>query len=455
MFVWNMAISFQFLFIIVSSVIFLYLRDKSFKYYMLYNIFLLIYLLSRDDIFYNKFENSVANIIGTSNSEVLLHIINFFIQIVFYHFYSLFALYFLDLEKLKKKYFRSVTKILNILVAAFFIFAIITYLLKNSDLYVTLYTFVYLPVMLTIFFVTVVKASKYSDKHKHFFLFGVSFYVICALTAFAGTFLPSLHLHNPIGFFYVGIVIETIFFSLGLAYKVKLINDEKNRVYKVVTRHKHQQQITKLQGLLEGEENERKRIAEELHDGIAGDLAAIKLNLNHLNSTNQINRNDDVLDDVLETIDKSCQQIREISHNLSPSSITNYGLVGAIQLFCRNVEELYNLKINLIFPEDYLDLSKTTETHIYRIIQELINNVVKHSEAKIADVHITYNNPYVLISVKDDGKGFDTKSPSNGIGLSNIYSRIRFMNGRIKRESDSTGSRFAITINLNQIPEIA
>ena len=116
------------------------------------------------------------------------------------------------------------------------------------------------------------------------------------------------------------------------------MNDEKNRIHFMVIRHKHQKQISKLQGLLEGEENERKRIAEELHDGIAGDLSAIKLNLSYLKESINDENNDNVLEDLSKIIEKSCLQIREISHNLSPSPITNYGIVSATRKFCKKIE---------------------------------------------------------------------------------------------------------------------
>ncbi|MBF8456028.1 sensor histidine kinase [Kaistella sp. G5-32] len=451
-FVWNMAISFQLLFIIVSGVIFIYISSKSFKYYALYNICLVIYLLGRNDDYYNQFQGWIAYLIGTEHAVVFTDIFNFFIQVVFYNFYSFFALYFLDLDK-RKKFFKRVRWIFKFLGVLFLFFAVLTYFMGDADLYISLYTFIYLPVLLTIFILSVVKAMKYSGKHKYFFLVGVCSFVICALTAFAGTFVPALNLTNPILFFFVGIIIETIFFSLGLAFKIKLMNDEKNRIRAVVTRHNHQQEISKIQGLLEGEEKERKRIAEELHDGIAGDLSAIKLNLTYLETENSNPNNDDVLQNLSKIIDKSCQQIREISHNLSPSSLTNYGLVGAVDNFCKKVADLYKIKVIFKFSDKEIELTDTIETHIYRIVQELLNNVVKHSEAKVAHVTITYDHPFIEISVKDDGKGFTINSLSKGIGLSNIDSRIRFMNAHVKKQSTEKGSTFTIVINLNDIPK--
>lgn len=450
-FIWNTAISFQLLFIIVSGGIFIYVRKKSFKYYMLYNISLLIYLLSRNDHNYYAFESELGAFLGPQNAEVFTSILSYFIQVVFYHFYSIFALYFLDINKHLRKYFRIVVRSLRLLTAALLIAGIGCYILQDTSLYIAIFAFVFLPVILSIFFITVIRAIRHSGKHKYLFLIGVSFYVIFALMAFAGTFIPELKMRHPINYFFIGIIIETIFFTLGLAYKVKIINDEKNRVRHLVTKHKHQQQISKLNGLLEGEEKERKRIAQELHDGIASDLSAIKMNIAFLNQGNKNGNEEEILAQLSQTIDKSCVQIREISHNLSPSSITNFGLVIAVKNFCCKVENLYNIKINFTCTGEEINLKSSAETHIYRIIQELVNNIVKHAEATLATVAIQFQNPYITVLVSDNGIGFSSAEVSKGIGLSNIESRIRFLDAVCKRVSNETGTSCTFIINVNQI----
>lgn len=453
MFVWNMAISFQLLFIIISSVIFIYLRANSFKYYALYNIFLIIYVLSRSDGIYDSFEGFMMRFLGHANAIVFTQIVNFLIQIVFYTFYTIFALYFLDLDRRTKKFFGRVMLFLKFISVLFLVFAVLSYILKNSDLFVSLYLYIFVPLMLLVFVLSVVKTITHSGKHKYFFLTGVFAFVGCALVALVGSFVPSLHMKNPIIFFFIGNIIETIFFSLGLAYKIKLINDEKNRIEHQVIKHKHRQQIGKLHGLLEGEEKERKRIAEELHDGIAGDLSAIKFNLAYLNLKNRNPENVGILKELTEIIDKSSLQIREISHNLSPSSITNFGLITALKNMCLKVENLYGIKIKFEFSGDSIELSKTAETHIYRIVQELINNVVNHAEATQAEVDIVHHAPCISIMIKDNGKGFELGKSYHGIGLSNVDSRIRYLNAELKKSSSEKGCQFHININIHRIPQ--
>lgn len=453
-FIWNMSVSFQLLFIVISSVIFIYIREKSFKYYALYNIFLIIYVLSRNDAYYEAFERLFTGWLGATNTRIFTEILSFYVQISFYNLYTIFALYFLDLQKHTKKYFSRVLLLMRSLAILFFVLAIICAFLKNDNLYISLYTFVYLPIMLTVFVLSMIRAVKYSGQHRHFFLFGVTTFVCCALIAFIGSFVSSLEMENPIVYFFVGIVIETIFFSLGLAYKLKLLTVEKNRIYNQITKHKHQQEISKLQGLIEGEEAERTRLAQDLHDGIAGDLAAIKHHLCFINQQNRLPTEKEQIDELIHIVDKSVVQIREISHNLSPSSITNFGLMKAIENYCRKTEQHYPLKIHLELHNQNPEISERNEIHIYRIIQELINNILKHAEATDAYLSIRHQLSELIIDVEDNGKGFSMDSQSDGIGFGNIASRIKFLNGTFKKLETDQGSCFQIKIqtqNLNPI----
>lgn len=454
LFVWNMAISFQVLFLIISGVIFIYIREKSFKYYALYIIFLLTYLLSRNDYFYYAFENFIARFLTQNNAEIFTYIACLFLQIVFYNYYCRFALHFLDLDKHIRKYFNRIMRIVRNLGGFFFGWAIIAYYFKTPDLYIKLFTFVYIPIMLSIFVITFYHAIQHSAKHKNFFLVGVCAFVFFALVSFTGSQISSLQMENPIKYFFIGIIIETLFFSLGLAYKVKLINDDKNRILMQVTKHRHRQQISKLNGVLEGEEKERKRIAEELHDGVAGDLTAIKYNLLALNSEEMKPKNSAIIKEITEIIDNSCLQIRELSHNLSPSSITQFGLVKTIENLCLKSEKLYGIRFKFVFTGEQLQISKVVETHIYRIIQELINNIIRHSGAKEAFIDINYEHPELKISVRDNGIGFRPQEISKGIGLNNIDSRIRFLNANFKKIEIEKGSWFIVDISLDKIVDL-
>src|SRR5690606_4635833 len=216
--------------------------------------------------YYALLENYVARFLGAGNAHIFIYIDFFYVQILFYTFYSHFALYFLDLDVHVKKYFNRVILALKILGVSMIATGIISYISKDIGLPMTVFTYVYLPSLLIIFLETLLYAVRFSGQHRKFFLIGICCFVVFGLVAFIGSRVDALHVVNPINFFYIGIILETLFFNIALAHKLKLLNDEKNRVRREMTRSKHRLQLSKLHGLLEGEERERKRLAEELHD---------------------------------------------------------------------------------------------------------------------------------------------------------------------------------------------
>lgn len=447
-FIWNMSISCQLLFILLSTVIFLFLKDRTFKFYALYNGFLLLYLLTRDDVTYQTIRRLLVANLGESNAKRFLYISILYIQVLFYNFYTIFSLYFLDLDKSSKIFFRQVRHLVRLTNIIFLIFGIIIFISGFTRVYLYIYLFAYVPGLLILFFITLSKALKYTGDHRHFLLTGVSAFAVCAVTSLLGSYIPALEMESPISYFYTGIVLETIFFSLGLCYKIKLINDEKNRVRREISIAKHRRQLSKLHGLLEGEEKERKRIAAELHDGVAGDLSALKYTLSVLSNENAADKKEILITDLKQIIDKANIQLREISHNLSPSTLENQGFIEALKIFVRQKEKVYGLPIHFKVEGEEFILSRSTEMHLYRIVQELVTNVIKHSGATKAAVLINASKEKLNITVKDDGTGFSELKNHGGIGLSNIDSRIRFLGAAFRKDISDAGSSFTITVNL-------
>ena len=449
-----MVISYQVLFIIISTVIYFFLKDKTFKYYALFNITLIIYIVSRYNAVYDGFVNFASFYLGYQNAVNFTKILNFFVQVNFYSFYVIFVMYFLDFHRNAKKFFNSIVLLLRILIAFFFIAAFICFYFNVPDLYIGLFSFIFLPSIIALFIPSVSRVIKFSGIHKYYLIVGVFIFIVCGLIAFAGSYIPSLNIENPISFFYLGLIIETIFFSLGLAYKIKMINDERAKIRLSVTHHKHKQHISKIHGLIEGEEKEKRRIAEELHDGITGDLSAIKMNLERLQKDDYNLKNIEIIDDVNRIVEKSRLHIREISHNLSPHSIVNYGLITAVKSYSKNIESLYNIDCLFTFVGDHLDITVEAETHLYRIVQELFNNIIKHSKAKSASVFISYYKPEFVLKITDSGNGFSFEGLKRGIGFDNIESRIRILNGKFTKDQTEVGCAFTIRINTDKIPLI-
>ncbi|MFS4447355.1 tetratricopeptide repeat protein [Maribacter sp. 2307UL18-2] len=210
---------------------------------------------------------------------------------------------------------------------------------------------------------------------------------------------------------------------------------------------KREQQVKTLESLMEGEEKERFRIAKELHDGVNGDLSAIKYKL-----TSMLEHNTAVVNEVVTMIDKSSEQVRAISHNLVPPSLERFNLVEALEDYCGTMNEVHEPKIDFQHIGEHPQLSKNNEINIYRIVQELVSNSIKHAKAKQITVQISCHENNLQITVEDNGKGFDpTTSENKGIGLKNIASRIEYLKAAQDLVSNKKGTSFTIEVDTTKL----
>jgi signal transduction histidine kinase len=212
---------------------------------------------------------------------------------------------------------------------------------------------------------------------------------------------------------------------------------------------KREYQIKSLEALIEGEEKERFRIAKELHDGVNGDLSAIKYKLSSL-----LEMNNKVIKEAITMIDSSCEQVRAISHNLVPPSLENFNLFEATENYCVNLDAINDEKITFQHIGNEIQITKKAEINVFRIIQELVSNAIKHAEANEINVQISNRDEVIQITIEDDGKGFDKDNLEiEGIGLSNIQSRVDYLNATLDFISNTNGTSYTIDIDLNTLNE--
>lgn len=247
---------------------------------------------------------------------------------------------------------------------------------------------------------------------------------------------------------YFIISLGLVLVSFGIWYFFRQRQRIKNK--EIITLQQ-QQEIAKLEALIDGEENERRRIAQELHDGLNGDLSAIKYRLSTLEESGLSAIDAENLIKVIDMIDESCAQVRSISHNLMPTSILEYGLIETIREYCIKINTSDTFKIDFQFFGNYIALSKKIETVIYRIIQELVTNILKHSKATEAMIQVNYREDELFITVEDNGIGFNKNAVSTGLGLKNIKTRIDFLDAQLDVESSSVGTSYTISIDLNKV----
>ncbi|SEA30732.1 Histidine kinase-, DNA gyrase B-, and HSP90-like ATPase [Arachidicoccus rhizosphaerae] len=215
------------------------------------------------------------------------------------------------------------------------------------------------------------------------------------------------------------------------------------------------------QAMLEAEERERNRVARELHDGLGGMLAGVKLNLSVMEmgnegleskNENQVHMEENMeqtLNKVIGQLDSSISELRRIARNMMPESLLRLGLEKALKDLC---DYYCSPKCQVHFQG--MDIAKdmpiVNQVYIYRIIQELVSNAVRHGAAKSIFVQCSQNNELFLITVEDDGKGFDTGilAQQKGLGWHNIQTRVAFLKGKLDIHSEM-GQGTTVNIELN------
>ncbi|MEQ1554308.1 MAG: sensor histidine kinase [Ferruginibacter sp.] len=229
----------------------------------------------------------------------------------------------------------------------------------------------------------------------------------------------------------------------------------KQKVHQLkITELETEKQLSATQAVLKGEEQERTRLAKDLHDGLGGMLSGIKYSFNNMKD-NLIMTPDNAqaFERSMNMLDNGIQEMRRVAHNMMPESIMRYGLDKTLADYVSDINKNGSSKIEYqSLRVETLTLTNSAAVTIYRIVQELISNTLKHSSAKNMLVQLLAGDNVLIINAEDDGKGFDTKiieTSSQGIGWKNIKSRVEFLKGILKVESSANnGTQVNIEIPL-------
>jgi len=226
-----------------------------------------------------------------------------------------------------------------------------------------------------------------------------------------------------IGTLVVVVLITGLFFFV-IIYQRKMI---KNQV--ALRRLEDERQQELLKAVIETQESERKRLAEDLHDSVGQVLSAIKLKLHKLDK--QSDGKNEMLADTCKLTDECIQEIRNIIHNVLPPVLTDFGLIDALEALCNKMNS--NTAIQVVFtkklsPERF---PSAIELTVYRIAQELFGNAVKHSDATSIHVELSKHGNALIMSFRDNGKGFNLDDVTQGFGIKNLHSRVQLINGKI------------------------
>ncbi|MDQ6531317.1 sensor histidine kinase [Flavobacterium sp. LHD-85] len=209
-----------------------------------------------------------------------------------------------------------------------------------------------------------------------------------------------------------------------------------------------EQELELIKASITGQDKERQRISQELHDSIGGNLAAIKLQVNHLNSSNFSN-----IQKISLQLDETYQQVRNLSHTLLPKKFSQNKFLEVLESYLNNISEASKIKISYIpYPKKEInELDETIQFEIFKIIQELLTNTIKHAKASEIEIQLNYIENIFNLLFEDNGIGFQTENISKGIGLVNLENRINKLNGSLVIDSkQKRGTIFNIEIPVFQ-----
>lgn len=242
----------------------------------------------------------------------------------------------------------------------------------------------------------------------------------------------------------VFIILSAIIFMVFITGLLLFVFQYRKRVLM----HENEKQLLALNSILKGQEAERTRMAKDLHDGLGGMLSGIKLNLSSMKGNMIIHENDaQLFSKSIAQLDNAITEMRRIAHNMMPEALLKFGLAEAIQDYCDGINESNVVKMKFTQLGVQKPTDKSAEVVLYRIIQELSNNAIKHANAKNIFIQIDNHEKGITLTVEDDGIGYNTATIAKGTGLQNVQSRVDYLKGSIFVESELSKGTF-ITVEI-------
>jgi PAS domain S-box-containing protein len=205
-----------------------------------------------------------------------------------------------------------------------------------------------------------------------------------------------------------------------------------------------------IRAIIDTQEKERQRLSKDFHDSLIQQLSGIQF---YISSTSYLSKSEKlkaILIKSSEALSEAITEMRNICFNLMPNTLEEFGLVKAVQEFCSHF--FHNKKTKFIIEQNCSlpDFSSEIKIDLYRVIQEFINNSLKHGDATKITISFNYHKKILEVILSDNGKGFDSKQCRKGMGLQNVKSRVKSHNGTLKIISSiGKGTGYTITIPLN------
>ena len=392
------------------------LKRKELLNYSLYLLVCLVYyfLFITSALFHLKFDEGLTR---------LFKCFEFGLGFASYYFYTVFLIYYLNIRKQNGKLYTLVIFYKNYNLLFTFVFMVLGILNIHTQSLFDIFSLFTLP--LTVY--SLVKIWKIKTVHSNVVILGTTIVVIGIFITMILVVLQNHHAVTLPFNLYTANQIAGLFDVFILGYGLSLKAAESDRQLVVI--------LQENQRLLEVE---RSRVAKDLHDGLGGMLSGVKMTLSTIPGNVILSdTNAKVFTSAIHQLDKSITEMRRVAHSMMPEALIRFGLIEAVQDLFDGINDSKVMKTKLMTVGTVIPLSQSTSLTIYRIIQEVINNTIKHSKANNVLIQLAYQERNISVSIEDDGIGFDLKAPhfKYGAGIKNIQSRVNYLNGNVDLQS--------------------
>ncbi|WP_257669963.1 sensor histidine kinase [Parapedobacter tibetensis] len=249
---------------------------------------------------------------------------------------------------------------------------------------------------------------------------------------------------------YVALVAAFLLAALFLVYayknRVKAMKQQEQLHQMEIDKMKQEHRISLLSAMLEGQEEERSRLAKDLHDGLGGLLSGIKMELSGIMVMLKDSLHRQLIEKTMKGLDDAVNELRHIAHSMMPEILMRFGLAEAIREYCQKLNTpAINIESQVFHYVDEMPHSR--QVVLYRIMQELVNNAIKHAQASKILIQLQQVDRMIFLTVEDDGNGLDMDrlNEKKGAGLINVQARVEFLNGSIDIHAEK-GIGTSITI---------
>jgi signal transduction histidine kinase len=435
---WGWFAGIGFIIIILNTFLFLLLKEKVYFYYTLYVFAQIGEVITTVGIHGDWYFGGFLSVSGRNVPNVFVTL-----------FVTSNLLFVSEFLRIKNYHSKKLVKCVNylILIGFLLIFLFFTPLEniktdKAKYFFSWVYTvYFWLPILVSLFLLlySIFKQKERTASLVYFFA-GTPLFIKGSLLMLENIqLLPAIYNNHKYEAAKM-ISFEIVVLCLWLAFRVKQYADERENLLQEKSKN---QQIAYETGILM-QNQERSRLAKELHDGVGIDLSIVKMKLESLkmdfekrNLNNEIN----ILTDGIKNIDEITSEIRSFSHSLMPPDLENNGIVVAIQNLVANLNKVHpNIEINFTTNIEE-NLENNISQNVYFIVKELVNNALRHAKAKIIDIELMQEKKQIELRIADDGIGynFEKERKKRGLGLRSIQSRVELMKAQFEVKAKPIG----------------